>query len=83
MTHEQRVELTRWAFGEANRLYRNPGERGASPREYARFVAGQVLKEITINEPTHISKADAIEWADALNRGDLDEELAALMGYVG
>ena len=81
MTTNDRRQLLRQYFDTATRRFGNPGDKGTSPREYARFIASQIRKMTSVQPPTMVTVADAIAFADELDRGEFDPDLAALMGY--
>ena len=81
MTAEEKLEILRRHFVDANSRWGNPGERGASPRNYATFVSRKIKEFVVIRPPTAITLSDAIQFANELERGDYDADIAALMGY--
>jgi hypothetical protein len=84
MTRDQQVELLTRCFKLASIVHRNPVEEGHTPQSYARFVGGEIRRMLTETpeRPTIIPKQDALEFADALERGDFESELAGLMGLM-
>lgn len=83
MTREAQVAALRFAFARTTRaIGRQPGEYGASVQSYAAFVAGQIRRMVQGRPPTQMTIEEAVAFADSLERGEFDSELAAMFGYT-
>lgn len=83
MTREEKLAVVSRAFAQANRQFTNPGKQGRSVRGYATFVASEIRRFLADGPPpTQFARADALELADDLERGEFDHELAAMFGYM-
>lgn len=83
MTRDEQAAILVKCFREASQKFRNPAENGFTPRSYAEFVACRLRRiAATGPEPTMMTVPEALDFADALERGEFEKELGGLMGFV-
>lgn len=83
MTRDEQAGILVLCFNDASRRFRNPSEHGFTPKSYAEFVACQIRRNVeTGPEPTAMTPAEALDFADALERGEFEKELGGLMGFA-
>ena len=83
MTRDEQAAILVQCFGEASRFFKNPGDCGHTPQSYSDFVAGQIRRFVELGpKPTEMTVSEALDFADALERGEFEAELDVLMGMT-